>query len=63
MNKFDDLISLKEASKLFGKAESTLKTNIKNKKFKNGVDCKKFGNSWVFDLKALEREYNKEITK
>ena len=54
---FEVLISLKEASELFGKDESTLRRNIKNGKFIEGIDCKKFGKQWVFDIKALEREY------
>lgn len=58
-NKFDGLISLKDASILFEKDESTLRRNISNGKFDIGKDCKKFGKQWVFDIKALEREYNK----
>lgn len=56
-NKFDSYIDIKEASKLFNKAESTLRLNIKNGKFKEGIDCKKFGNSWIFSIDALVREY------
>lgn len=59
-NKFEGLISLKSASIKFNKAESTLKGNIKNGKFKEGIDCKKFGKQWIFDTKALEREYKKK---
>lgn len=56
-NVFEKFISLTEACKLFSKGESTLKTNIKNRKFVEGIDCKKFGKTWVFDIDALEREY------
>lgn len=56
-DKFDGLITLKDACVVFDKHESTLKTNIKNNKFKEGVDVKKFGTTWVFDIKSLEREY------
>lgn len=56
-NKFENLISLKEASELFNKHESTLKTNIKNRKFVEGIDCMKFGKTWVFDMEVLERVY------
>lgn len=59
MTKFDKLISLKEASIIFNKHESTLKTNIKNGKFKENIDVKKFGKQWVFDIDALKREYGK----
>lgn len=58
-NSFENLISLKEASLMFGKDTSTLRRNIKNKKFIEGVDVKKFGKQWVFDVRALEREYKK----
>lgn len=57
--KFEGLISLKDASMRFNKDESTLRRNIKNKKFIEGEDCIKFGTTWVFDINALEREYKK----
>ncbi|WP_343349190.1 hypothetical protein [Terrisporobacter petrolearius] len=56
--KFKDLISLKDASRMFGKEESTLRRNIKNGFFKEWEDCIKFGTTWVFDIKALEKKYN-----
>ncbi len=59
MNKFEGLITLKDACVLYDKHESTLKTNIKNGKFVENIDVKKFGTTWVFDVKALEREYRK----
>ena len=59
MNKFQDLISLKDASIKFKKGESTLREGIARGKFTEDVDCKKFGKQWVFDIKALEREYGK----
>lgn len=59
MNRFDRLISLKDASELFNKDESTLRRNIINGKFKENIDVKKFGKQWVFNLDALEREYKK----
>ncbi len=54
------LISLKEASEMFGKGESTLREGIARGKFKEGIDCKKFGKQWVFDIQALKREYGEE---
>lgn len=57
MDRFKGLISLKDASMKFEKAESTLREAISRGKFKEGIDCKKFGKQWVFDIKALEREY------
>lgn len=59
MNKFDNLISLHDAAKEYGKHESTLKTLIARGKFEIGKDVKKFGNSWVFDREALNKKYNK----
>ncbi|HBF4547302.1 hypothetical protein O0E53_18850 [Clostridioides difficile] len=57
LNNFSNFISLSDASKKYNKAESTLKENIKNGKFVEGVDCRIFGRSWVFNVNALEREY------
>ena len=53
------LTNLQDACKYYNKAETTLKTNIRNGKFKVGKDVKKFGNTWVFNTDALEREYRK----
>ncbi len=58
---FEGLISLKEAAEVFGKDESTLRRNIKNEKFIEGIDVKKFGKQWVFHIKSLEREYGEII--
>lgn len=57
--KFEGLLSLQEASKLYGKKDGTLRMNIKNGKFKEDIDVKKFGTTWVFDINSLEREYGK----
>ena len=57
--KFKGLITLKEAAAMYNKAESTLRVNILNDKFIEGIDCVKYGTTWVFDIKALEREYGK----
>lgn len=59
MNKFDGLITLKDASILFSRAESTLKESIRRGYFKVDEDCKKFGTVWVFDISALEKRYGK----
>lgn len=57
--KFKDLISLKDAAAMFNKEESTLRRNIRNGFFKEWEDCIKFGTTWVFDIKALEKKYGK----
>jgi hypothetical protein len=59
MNKFNGLISLSDAAKLYSKAESTLRESISRGKFKENIDVKKFGKQWVFDIDALNREYKK----
>ena len=56
-NIFENIISLKEASEIFGKDESTLRRNIANGKFIEEIDCKKYGKQWVFNINALYREY------
>lgn len=63
-NIFENIISLKEASEIFEKDESTLRRNIANGKFIEGIDCKKYGKQWVFNINALYREYGyKELRK
>lgn len=57
--KFKDLISLKDASIMLNKDESTLRRNIKNGFFKEWQDCIKLGKQWVFDIKALEKKCKK----
>ena len=59
MDRFKGLISLKDASEMFNKEESTLRRNISNGKFVEGIDCKKFGKQWVFDIDSLFREYGR----
>ena len=56
-NIFDELVSLKEASSLYNREESTLRRAISNGMLIEGQDCKKFGKQWVIKLEALERIY------
>ena len=56
-DKFKNLISLTDASKVFFFFFSTLRKNIKNGKFIEWQDCIKFGKSWVFDYDSLEKFY------
>ena len=51
------LVSLKEAAELYGREESTLRRAIQNKLLIDGVDCKKFGTTWVILRSAMERVY------
>lgn len=57
-NKFDGLLSLKEAAEKYNRDDSTLRRAIKNNKLVENVDCKKFGKQWVITVEAMEREYN-----
>ncbi len=54
---FESLISLGDAGKLWNKNEGNLRHAIQRGKFKENVDCKKFGKQWVFLKAALIREY------
>ena len=54
---FDHLISLSDATQLWGLNESTLRKAISYGKLKDGVDVKKFGKQWIVTLDAMKREY------
>ena len=62
MNRFNRLISLQDASEKYRKHESTLRTLINRGKFVEGIDCMKYGKTWVFNEDALDKFYgiNKE---
>ena len=57
---WDNVISVQEAAEFSGRAKTTLINNIKNGIFKEGIDCKKIGNSWAFDKRSIEKYYNKK---
>lgn len=57
MNRFEGLYSFKDACKILGLNESTLRKAVEIGKIVEGEDCKKFGNSWVITIEALKREY------
>ena len=63
MNRFEGLLSFKEATDMWGLNESTLRKAVSYGKFKDGEDVKKFGKQWVVTLEAMEREYGKIIDK
>ena len=58
-NPFDGLYALSDAAKIWGKDDSTLRHAIKNNKFNENIDIKKFGKQWVITKAAMEREYGK----
>lgn len=55
--KFDGLLSLSDAAKKWNRADNTMRQNIKNGKFVENVDVKKFGKQWVITEDAMIREY------
>lgn len=59
-NPFDGLYALSEAAKIWGMDDSTLRHAIKNNRFTEGIDIKKFGKQWVITHEAMEREYGKQ---
>lgn len=56
-NVFDDLLSLKDAAKLWHLEESTIRKAIANNRFAVGKDVKKFGKQWVITKSAMEEVY------
>ena len=55
--KFDNIMSIGEATRIWGLDDSTLRKAIARGKFINGVDTQKFGKQWVIAKEAMEREY------
>ena len=53
---FDGLMSLSDATELWGLNESTLRKAISYGKLVNGVDVCKFGKQWVVSVNAMNRE-------
>lgn len=54
---FTDLLSLFDATSLWGLNESTLRKAISYGKLKPGLDVLKFGKQWVVTRAAMLREY------
>ena len=53
------LISISEAREMFNKNVKTIRMNIENGAFVNGIDCKKVGKTWVLDIRRLKEVYDK----
>ncbi|MGL5718042.1 MAG: helix-turn-helix domain-containing protein [Paraclostridium sp.] len=53
----DEVMTLGEAAATYGKADNTLRINIRQGKFKEGIDCRKSGGTWIILKSALDREY------
>ena len=54
---FDGLISMRDATNIWGLNESTLRKAITYGKLKNGIDVCKYGKQWVVSLESMMREY------
>lgn len=54
---FDGLISMGDATNIWGLNESTLRKAIAYGKLKNGIDVCKYGKQWVVSVEAMIREY------
>ncbi len=54
---FDGLISMADATNIWGLNESTLRKAISYGKLVNGVDVCKYGKQWVISMDAMKREY------
>ena len=55
---FSGLISLSDATVLWGLNESTLRKAIAYGKLKSGIDAFNFGSQWIVTAEAMNREYN-----
>ena len=53
INYLDEVVTLKEATKLISESEITLKEYIKSGKLKEGIDCKKCGETWLILKSSL----------
>ena len=54
---FDGLMSMNDATTIWGLNESTLRKAISYGKLKNGIDVCKYGKQWVVSIKSMIREY------
>ena len=54
---FDGLMSMREATEMWGLNESTLRRAIIYGKLIEGIDVHKFGKQWVVVFNSMVREY------
>ena len=54
---FDGLMSMSDATTIWGLNESTLRKAIVYGKLKNGTDVCKYGKQWVVSIESMFREY------
>lgn len=54
----NEILTISEASEIWKKEVSTLRRNfIKNVSFRQGIDCRKSGATWLVTKHAMERVY------
>lgn len=55
----NDVFTIKEAAELYGiKDQSSLRYRfIRGVSFKEGIDCRKSGGTWIVTKEAMDREY------
>ena len=56
---FDGLMSMNDATTIWGLNESTLRKAISYGKLRNGIDVCKYGKQWVVSIEAMNREYGR----
>ena len=54
---FDGLMSMNDATTIWGLNESTLRKAIAYGKLKNGIDVCKYGKQWVVSIDSMIKEY------
>lgn len=60
----NEVLTISEASKTWGKAVSTLRRNFDaNASFKKGIDCRKSGAMWLVTREAMIRVYGEPKTE
>lgn len=60
----NEVLTISEASKIWGKEVSTLRRNFMNNvTFKLNVDCRKSGATWLVTKEAMERVYGEPKTE
>ena len=60
MKPFDGLLAFSDATKMWNLSESTLRKAVQYGKLVPGVDCKKFGTTWIVYESAMIREYGEQ---
>ena len=59
-NVLDEVMTLNEAAKKWGKDDSTLRKKIKSAQLIEGKDYRKSGDVWLIRKEAMERVYGNE---